>query len=257
MVNERSFEAQSIHVEIEEATIEAFGFLERDRGFPSPSIKWDKHRISFYYELEDVARIAKIREELRQRRRHDHAFVADRHRRQARNVGLGIGQPVFRAPARKKQSPVESSTRHTVLRIDVDLFDPRQCRQRLLAARGRVHGNDAPAGDLEADFRDGFVDDGARLFGDGLILAQEYGAYRKALAQREAAFLSDRTQEVGRELDEQTAAIARLAVCRNGTAMGQAHERRDRRLHDPVARQIVEIRDQAEAAAVTVESRIV
>ena len=51
-------------------------------------------------------------------------------------------------------------------------------------------------------------------------------------------------------LEQQAAAVAGLAVGGNGAAVREAGERGDRRLHDPVARLIVEVGDQAESAAV-------
>ena len=57
-------------------------------------------------------------------------------------------------------------------------------------------------------------------------------------------------QECGRLLDQETAAIAGLAVRGNCAAMGQTIERADGRLEHPVAGLIVETRDQAESAGV-------
>jgi hypothetical protein len=53
-----------------------------------------------------------------------------------------------------------------------------------------------------------------------------------------------------RLLEQQAAAVAGLAVGGHGAAVGQAAERRNGRLDQPVARLVVHLGDQAEAAAV-------
>src|SRR5690606_19850349 len=80
---------------------------------------------------------------------------------------------------------------------------------------------------------------------------------RETLGRRDAAFAGDRAQEAGRCLHEDAAAVAGLAVGGDRAAMREPGQRADRGLDDPVRRVVVEARDQAEAAAIALESRIV
>ena len=75
------------------------------------------------------------------------------------------------------------------------------------------------------------------------------------------ASAATRAQEFFGTFQQQAAAVAGLAVGGDGAAMGQAVERGDGGAHQPMARLVVEIGDQAEPAAVAlvgvfVESRV-
>ncbi len=78
-------------------------------------------------------RILQIGIEFGQRGRHDHAFVADRYRRQAGKVSLGVGEPILSSAPRQEQTPVERSPGQFIGCVDEDLLDPRQRFQGVLA----------------------------------------------------------------------------------------------------------------------------
>ena len=136
-------------------------------------------------------RVAQVREKVREHARHDHALVADRHRRQARDVGIGAGEIFLGAAPAEEQAPVEAAALHAGRRIDVDLLDPRQRLQRLLAAHRRVRRHLAPARDFEPDLGQRGIDGVARRGRLLRVLRQEYGADGKAFAERKAEFFAN------------------------------------------------------------------
>jgi hypothetical protein len=73
---------------------------------------------------------------------------------------------------------------------------------------------------------------------------------RVARAERDAGFGGDLAQERIGLADQHAAAVAAQSVRAHGAAMRHALERHQRGLDQPGARAIVEVRDQAEAAAV-------
>ena len=202
-------------------------------------------------------RVAKIREEVGQNARHDHTFVADRDRRKTRYIGFSISDSIFGSSSRKKQTSIEWTTRHTVRRINKQLFYLRQCSQRLLAAGRRVSRYDTPSSNLKPNFCYRCLDCFTCCCGKCRILAEEHRAGSKPDSKLHSLFFGNCPQEALRELDKQAAAVAGLAISSNGAAMRQAGKRGDRRFDDPVARHIVEIRDQSKTATVAFESRVI
>ena len=73
----------------------------------------------------------------------------------------------------------------------------------------------------------------------------------------DAKFLRLRAQESIRFFQQQTTAVARFSVSRDRAAMGQARERLDRCLHQPVTGLIVDVGYQAESAAIFFEAGLV
>ena len=203
------------------------------------------------------ARVAQVRVKIRQCRGHDHALVADRHGRQAGNIGFAILEVILGASPREEQAPIEAAALHAFRRVDEHLLDARQRLERDLAARRRVGRHLAPAGHFEARFPNGRLDHGARCRRGRLVMAQKYGAGRETIGEREAQFLAHAAQESKWKLDQQAAAVAGLAIRGHGTAMREPGQRGDRGLHDGVTGQIVEIGDQPETAAVALERRVV
>ncbi len=201
--------------------------------------------------------VPQVRVKVGQRGRHDHAFVADRDRRQTRNVGIAFAETLFGTAPRQEQPAIEAASRHAVRCVDEYLLDVGQRLQRLVAAYRGIDRHDTPARDLEADLADCGGYHLARIVDSGFVLAQEHRARRKAFIKTESELLADRAHERLREFDQQAAAIAGLAVSGNCAAMGQAGERGDRRFDDPVTRHIVEVGDEAEAAAVLLVCRVI
>ena len=101
------------------------------------------------------------------------------------------------------------------------------------------------------------LDHGAGGSRDCPVVTQEDGTGGESLGKREAEFLAHLTQKTKRKLDQQAATVAGLAIRRDGATMGQARQRRDRSFHYEVARYIVQVCDQPEAAAVVLECRVV
>jgi hypothetical protein len=65
--------------------------------------------------------------------------------------------------------------------------------------------------------------------------------------------LRDRAKEADRLLQQQAAAITRLAILGHRSSMRQARQGRDRRFHQPVAGMVVQVGDQPEPAAVALK----
>ena len=141
--------------------------------------------------------------------------------------------------------------------VDEDLLDTRQGLQGHFAARRGVGRNFAPAGNLEPRLADGRFDHRARGRRDRLVVAQEHGAGGEPRREREPELLADLAQETERELDQEAATVAGLAVRTDGTTMRQAGQRRNRGPYDEMTGQVIEIGDQPETAAVTLERRVV
>ena len=201
-------------------------------------------------------RIAKVRVKLGQRCRHDHAFVADRDRRQARNIGFIVGNALLRPATGQKQLAIERAARQGTRRVDVDLLDSGKRCQGLVATGRRVNWHVPPADHLKPGIRDGRIDHLACSLGRRRVAAQEDSTRCKALVQLESELFTDGSQKGLGEFDQQAAAIAGLAVGGNSTTMRQARKRLDCCLHNPMARQIVEVGDQAEAATVSMLFRV-
>jgi hypothetical protein len=88
-------------------------------------------------------------------------------------------------------------------------------------------------------------------------VTQENRACGEPFGQHEAQLLSNGSKKGRREFDQQPTAIAGFAVGRYGATMCKTGKRRNCGFDDEMTRQVVEIRDQPETAAVTLESGIV
>ena len=202
-------------------------------------------------------RVAQIRIKLGQRRRHDHALVTDRDRRQAGDIGFAVGDPVLGPAPREKQPAIEPISLHRLGCVDEHLFDPGQGTQGKRAADGGIGRHDTPAGNFELELGDGPVQGLARGAGRGFVPGQEYGTGGKPRIERKTQVLAHGTHETHRKLEQQAAAVAGFAVGRNRAAVRQPRQRRYRGLDDPVAGHVVEVCDQAEAATVPFERGVV
>ena len=116
--------------------------------------------------------IAKVRVELRQSRRHDHALVADRDGRQAGDIGPVVGKPVFGTTPGEKQPPVERSSGQFVRRVNEDLLDSRHRSERFFATSRRISRNFAPPGNAETGCLDRRVDDLPLALGDLVVVCK-------------------------------------------------------------------------------------
>jgi len=198
------------------------------------------------------ARILQVGVELRQILRHDHALVDDRARRQRRQVEHRVFalELLLGAPAREEQPAVQRRLIDVARGVDEYLVDPRQRLQRLGAAGLAVGRHRAKAGDgefLGLQFR---REDGARPCRPLRVAVQEHQTDAEALRQLQSGVAGDRSHELGRHLDQQTAAIAGLAVSGDRAAMGQAVQRTDRGLQQPVTGRVIEVGDQPETAGI-------
>ena len=197
-------------------------------------------------------RILQVGIELRQELRHHHALVdngAGRQRRDIENRIAGL-QSFFGAAARQIQFAVEGGLVEIAARIDEELLDGRQGLERLRAARLGCDRQGTEAGDLQLLDLQLLGQNRARVCGEARIPIEEYQTGGEQRCQREPGFRRGRPQKGGRLLDQQTTAIPGLAVRGDCTAMGQAIEGADGRLHHPMTGLIVQTRDQAESAGV-------
>ena len=117
----------------------------------------------------------------------------------------------------------------------------------------RIGRHQAEAGDRQALRLEFGFQRGARMRLRRRVARQEHQPGGIQLAQREAGFGRHRAQERIRLLEQQAAAVARQAVGRNRAAVRHARQRADRVLHQRVAGLIVDLRNQAEAAAILFE----
>ena len=199
------------------------------------------------------ARVLQVFEEISQVLRHDHALVDDGGHRQAGQIEHRIAgsQHALGAAARQEQLAVELVFFHVIARgVDEDLLDDRQRLEGLEAARLGVGGQQTPAGDLQSFALELLLEllhsDLCQCF----VLIEEHQARGKLPRQLDAGIGSDGAQEARRRFEQQAATVTGLAVRGDSTAMGEPVQRRDGGLHQPIARLIVEVGDQAKAATV-------
>jgi hypothetical protein len=122
--------------------------------------------------------------------------------------------------------------------------------ERLLAAGFGSMRQGAKARDAQLLALDLLREHAARGFGLGRIAIQEHEARGELRRELEPASAATARKNARRHLDQQAAAVAGLAVGGDRAAMRQAVQGADGGLQHPVARLIVEARDQAEAAGV-------
>src|SRR5205823_1686540 len=116
------------------------------------------------------------------------------------------------APTRHEQFSIEGGLVDVAGRVDEDLLDDGQAFQGLRTAGGGIGGQRAKSGELQIlELQLG----PKRLAGTrrlGGIAIQEYEARGKHRLDLQAGLRAHRPQERGRLLDQQSTAIARLAV---------------------------------------------
>ena len=198
------------------------------------------------------ARILQVRIELRQELRHHHALVDDGVRGQGGHIEHGVLrlELLFAAPARKEQSTVEGGGVDIAGRVDKDLHDRRHGLQRLLPTGARIRRHHAKTRDGQFLLLQLAGQDFPGMGGHCRILVQEHESGAKQRCEPKSCLGGRAAQEQRRHLQEQPAAIARLAIGRDRAAMRQAIQGADCRLQQPVAGHIVQVRNQAETAGV-------
>ena len=205
------------------------------------------------------ARVGEVGVELRQVLRHHHALVDDGAGGQARHVEgrVRLAGALGEAP-RHEQAAVEGGLVELHRRaVDEQLLDARQRLQGLGTAGLDPDRHHAPAGHLQPLARQRRPQRGPAGGGQRGIVRQEHQPRGEAWGEREAGLGGHRAQEFLGTLQQQSAAVAGLAVGGDGAAVRQAIEGGDRGAHQPVARRVVEARDQAEAAAVALVGALV
>ena len=160
------------------------------------------------------ARVAQVREELRQMRRHDHALVDQRASRQRRQIEhrVLLLQLLFGTTARHEQLAVEGGLVDVFEAVHEHHLDARERAHGLGTTGVRVRGHHAPASHLEALANQLRVQ---HLTSTGRAVfetAEEHEAGREALDERDARLRRDRTQETLGLLEQQAATVTGLAV---------------------------------------------
>ena len=201
--------------------------------------------------------------QLRQPRRQHHALVADAVGGQGDDVERRhVLQALAGAATGEEQCAAEGFRRS--LRVicihgggDEHLLDARQVGARGGAAGIGIHRQQAPAGNRQLHFGQCAAQCSAAVRGFGFVLRQEHQAGGELRAQREAGFLRQGAQEAFRLLEQQAAAVATQPVGGHATAMGHARQCFQRRIHGAARGFVVELRDQAEAAAVALVAGVI
>ena len=198
-------------------------------------------------------RIVQIGEKNGEILRHDHRLEDEGRRRKTRNIKVGIGglESLLGAAPREEQLAIEAgliNAGHAA--IDEDLLDVGQGLVRLGTAGLGVRRHGAPAGDAQRLALQLHHESAARRVGARRIAAQEHEARGKHRCKRNCHLARERAQKFLGLLQEEPAAIARLAVGCDGAAMCQALQRRHTGLDNPVTGHIVELSDQPKAAAI-------
>ena len=198
------------------------------------------------------ARIGEVRIELRQVLRHHHALEDDGAGGETGHVEHRIpGQGLLGEAARHEQAPVERS------RVDIggpavheQLLDERARLEGFGAAGGWINRHHSPAGDLQSLTRQ--LGGERQACGASLlrIVRQKDQPRSEARTQLDPGLRGHRAQEAFRSLQQQAATVAGLAVGGDRAAMREAIEGGHGGAHQPVARRIVQARDQAETATV-------
>jgi hypothetical protein len=208
-------------------------------------------------------RALQVRVQLRQPRRQHHALVADAVGGQADDVERRhVLQALGGATAGQEQPAAEGFRRRSCA-FDVDqrrgehLFDARHVAARGAAAGFGVDRHGAPAGDRQLHFGQRLAQGIAAARGFGFVMRQEHQPGGELRTQREAGFLRQRAQEALRLFQQQAATIAAQAICRHTAAMGHARQRFQRGRDRCARRDVVKLRDQAEAAAVAIVVRVI
>ena len=141
--------------------------------------------------------------------------------------------------------------------IDKYLLDPRQRPLCQFATDFGIDRHRTPARDLEFALGNRSVDFSFDLVSQIRILAQKDRAGSESFAQSNIEIRGNSAQKSIRGFDQQSAAVAGFAVGCNRAAVGESRQRRDRGLHKPVTRLVIEICNEAEAATVVLEPRLI
>ncbi len=199
--------------------------------------------------------VAQVFVKHRQLVRHDQTLVGDHPGRETRHVeGLVFAlEGFFRAPPGNVEVALEGLLAHCRRRIDEHLLDVRQRTQRHRAAGRRIHRHVSPSAYLEALFAQILGEPGAGALGAPGILAEENHADGVERGDLERVLAGDARKERVGFLQQQAAAVAGLAIGGDGAPVREALERLHGGANQPVARTIVHLRDQSEAAAVLLE----
>ena len=201
--------------------------------------------------------------QLRQPRRQHHALVADAVGGQGHAVER---RQVLQALGRAAAGEVERAAEG--VRRGARAFDVDQRRdEHLLDARHRGAGGDAaglgidrhraPAGDGQLHLSQCIAQGLAAARRFGFVIGEEHQPGGELRAEGEAGFLRQRAQEPFRLLEQQAAAVATQPVGGHATAMGHARQCFQRRIHGAARGFVVELRDQAEAAAVALVAGVI
>jgi len=199
--------------------------------------------------------IGEVRVELLEVGGHDHALVDERARRQGRHVEERVLalERLLAAPAGQEQPAIERGLVDLLAAVDEHHLHPRQRLERFLAAGVRIRRHGTPAGHLEPFPLDLLPEDRLRLPRLLVEAREERDSRCKTLGQLDTGFPGNCPEEAFGLLQQQAAAVARLAIARHGAAVREPAQGSDRRLDQPVTRLVVHVRDQAEAAAVALE----
>jgi hypothetical protein len=201
-------------------------------------------------------RVAQIGEHLAQMAGRGHRLVADHLARQADHVEVRVvRQGQFGASARTEQRALEACLVHAARRIDEHLAHARTGRGGERPAGGEVHRHLAPAGHhqpLRGEL--GFQHVRGTVVAGRIEEHQPGGETRRG---HDAGLGGQRAQPARGPADQHAAAVAADAVGIDAAAMGKLGQRRERGIDQRRAGAAVDLRDQAEAAAVVLEGGVV
>ncbi len=198
-----------------------------------------------------------IGEHLAQPARRGHRLVADRRGRTGSRR-----RTAHRPPARFRRAGAHGTARARTRR--------RPCRPRHSTNTWRTRGQVALASGPQASASTGTSRQpasarpaSARWRSNSIAARlatgriEEYQPGREAFARHDAVGCRQRAQPVRRAMDQHAAAVAADAVGIHAAAMGEFRQRGERGIDQRSAGAPVDLRDQAEAAAVVLESRVI
>ena len=137
--------------------------------------------------------------------------------------------------------------------IDEHLLDVGNGSQCHCAAGRRIRGHTAPAAHFETLMGELLVELRPRAIRACRVLTEKHHADGVEWSELKLAFGGDTGEKGVGLLQQQAAAVAGFTVGGDGAPVGEALQRLGRRTHQPVARLIVHLGDQSEAAAVLFE----
>ena len=205
------------------------------------------------------ARVGEIRIEHLQIGRHHQALVGNHPPGQGRHVegGIRVGHCLLHAAPGDIELALEDVGRDVLRTVHEELLDHRQALQGDLAECGVVRGHRTETGHVQACAGQLPDQQLARARGQGRILVEKGQAGGITGVQGVAVLDRHRAQETVRFLEQQTTAVARFAIGSHRAAVSHASQRRDRRGHQLVGCLVIQLRNQAESAAILLEVRAV